>query len=75
MIAGMSEDLPARRFGWWEVLVDGSGDAAFEGPDGLAGPVALGAAPLIVALAWAGQAPLGDGDAVQGGVQLAVAAA
>jgi hypothetical protein len=35
----------------------------------------LGAASLVVALAWAGQAELGDGDAVQGGVQLAVAAA
>jgi hypothetical protein len=38
---------------WWmvggllEVLVDGAGDAAFEGSDGLAGGVALGAAPLV----------------------------
>jgi hypothetical protein len=55
------------------VLVDGSGDAALEGQDGLAGPVALGAAPPIVALAWAGQAQLGDGDAVQRGIQAAVA--
>jgi len=56
-----------------ESLVDGAGDAALEGPDGLAGPIALGAASLVVALAWAGQAELGDGDAVQGGIQLAVA--
>jgi hypothetical protein len=56
-----------------ESLVDGAGDAALEGPDGLAGPIALGAAPLIIGLAWAGQAQLGDGDAVQGGVQLPVA--
>jgi hypothetical protein len=33
----------------------------------------LGAASLVVALAWAGQAELGDRDAVQGGIQLAVA--
>jgi hypothetical protein len=56
-----------------ESLVDGAGDAALEGPDGLAGPIALGAAPLVVALAWAAQAELGDRDAVQGGIQLAVA--
>ena len=55
--------------GLFEVLVDGSGDAAFEGADGLAGPIALGPAPLVVALAWAGQAQLGDGDAVQSGIQ------
>jgi hypothetical protein len=65
--------------GWWQgrsaLLVDGWGDAAFEGADGLAGGVALGAAPLVVGLAWAGQAQLGDGDAVQGGMQLAVATA
>ena len=40
--------------GLLEVLVDGSGDAAFAGPDGFAGGIALGAAPLIVGLAWAG---------------------
>jgi hypothetical protein len=34
----------------------------------------LGAVPLG-GLAWAGQAQLGDGDAVQGGIQLAVASA
>jgi hypothetical protein len=61
--------------GLLEVLVDGAGDAAFEGADGLAGGVALAAAPLVVGLAWAGQAQLGDGDAVQSGVQLAVATA
>jgi len=48
---------------------------AFEGADGLAGPVALGAAPRVGGLARAGQAQLGDGDAVQGGIQLAVATA
>jgi hypothetical protein len=32
-------------------------------------------APPIVALAWAGKAQLGDRDAVQGGIQLAVATA
>jgi hypothetical protein len=57
------------------VLVDGSGDAALEGTDGLAGGVAMGAAPLVVGLAWAGQAQLGDGDAVQGSIQLPVATA
>jgi hypothetical protein len=57
--------------GLLEVQVDGSGDAAFEGADSLAS----GAAPLIVVLARTGQAQLGDGDAVQGGMQLAVAAA
>jgi hypothetical protein len=57
------------------VLVDGSGDAALECADSLVGGVALSAAPLVVGLAWAGQAQLGDGDAVQGGVQLAVATA
>jgi hypothetical protein len=61
--------------GLLEVLVDGSGDAALEGADGLTGPIALGAAPLVVGLAWARQAQLGDRDAVQGGIQLAVAAA
>jgi hypothetical protein len=35
----------------------------------------MGAAPLVVALAWAGQAQLGDGDAVQGSIQLPVATA
>jgi hypothetical protein len=62
------------RQGRSESLVDGAGDAALEGPDGLAGPIALGAAPLVVALARAGQAELGDRDAVQGGIQLPVAA-
>jgi hypothetical protein len=56
-----------------ESLVDGAGDAALEGGDGLTGPITLGPAPPVVGLAWAGQAQLGDGDAVQGGVQLAVA--
>ncbi|HEV2869831.1 MAG TPA: hypothetical protein VG409_00295 [Actinomycetota bacterium] len=42
---------------------------------GLAGGVTLGAAPLIGGLAWAGQAQLGDRDAVSGGMQLAVASA
>jgi hypothetical protein len=57
------------------MLVDGSSDAAFEGADGLAGGVALGTAPLIVGLAWAGQAQLGDGDTVQSCIQLPVATA
>jgi hypothetical protein len=57
------------------MLVDGSGDAALEGADGLTGGVTLGAAPLVVGLTRAGQAQLGDGDAVQGGIQLAVATA
>jgi hypothetical protein len=59
--------------GLLEVLVNGSGDAAFEGSYGLASPIALGTAPLVVGLAWAGQVQLGDGDAVQGGIQLPVA--
>jgi hypothetical protein len=40
--------------GLLEVLVDGSGDAAFEGAEGLAGDVAPDATPLMVALARAG---------------------
>jgi hypothetical protein len=59
--------------GLLEVLVDGSSNAVLEGADGLAGLIALGATPLVVGLAWARQAQLGDGDAVQGGIQLAVA--
>jgi hypothetical protein len=43
---------PRLRWRWWlgllEVLVGGSGDAALEGADGLAGGVALGTAPLVV---------------------------
>jgi hypothetical protein len=58
-----------------ELPVDDAGDAAFERVDGLAGGVALGAAPLIVGLAWTGQPQPGDGDAVQDGIQLAVATA
>jgi hypothetical protein len=63
---------------WWlglggsESLVDGSGDAALEGRTALPA-ITLGVAPLVVGLAWARQAQLGGGDAVQGGVQLAVA--
>jgi hypothetical protein len=55
-------------------LVDGAGDASLERADGVAGAVAPGASPLVVGLAWAGEAQLGDRDAVDGGVELAVAA-
>jgi transposase len=53
--------------GLLEGLVDGPGDAALEGTDGLAGGVVLGTAPPIVALAWAGKAQLGDRDEVAPG--------
>jgi hypothetical protein len=57
-----------------EPLVNRSGDAALEGAQRFAGGVTLGTAPLV-GLAWAGQAQLGDGNAVQGGIQLPVATA
>jgi hypothetical protein len=57
-----------------ELVVDGAGDASFERADGVTSGVTLGAAPPVVGLTRAGQAKLGDGDAVHGGVQLPVAA-
>jgi hypothetical protein len=48
---------------------------SFEAAEGFAAALALGLLALEVSLRWFVDAALGDGDAVQGAVELAVAAA
>ena len=54
---------------------DVADDVALEAADGFAGALAFGAAPGDVVLGLGVAAGAGDGDAVQGGIDLAVAAA
>jgi len=55
--------------------VDGAGELAFEAAEGFAAAFAFGLFAFEVLLRWWVDAALGDGDAVQGAVELAVAAA
>jgi hypothetical protein len=56
--------------------VNTTGEVSFEGAEGFHGGVSVGASALVVVgAAGAVEADLGDGDAVQGGVELPVAAA
>jgi hypothetical protein len=55
-------------------LVDGVGELSSEGSDRFGLGVAGGHATLQIGASWAGVAYLGDQDAVQGSVDLAIAA-
>src|SRR5262245_5722691 len=65
----------AGRGGWLEEVPEAAGEVAFEAADGFFGALAFGlfAGDVVLGLRVAAQA--GDGDAVDGGVDLAVAAA
>jgi len=54
--------------------VDDVGEASFEGAAGFVGGFVLGEFPLVGDVAWTEVAGLADGDGVQGGVGLTVAA-
>jgi hypothetical protein len=53
-------------------LEDDSGEASFQGADGFGLGVSSGEAFVVVGAAETWEPDLGDGDAVQGGVELAV---
>src|SRR5215207_8049272 len=63
------------RVGRLEQLPDAPGEVALEAADGLFGALALGAFASDVVLGLGVAAQAGDGNAVDGGVDLAVAAA
>jgi hypothetical protein len=54
--------------------MDDVGQVPFQAPAGLLRGLRLGKLALVVDLTWAGVTDLADGDEVQGGVELAVAA-
>jgi hypothetical protein len=58
-----------------EGSVDDVGESAFERPEGLGGGIAAGDASIAERLGVGVVSELGDGDAVDGGVELAVACA
>src|SRR4051794_41751070 len=58
-----------------EQVPEAAGEVAFEAADGFFGALAFGAFVGDVVLRFGVAAQAGDGDAVQGGVDLAVAAA
>ena len=57
-----------------QVAVDDVGEVPLEASAGFLGGLGLGEFASVVGLPWAGVADLADGDEVQGGVELAVAA-
>ena len=61
--------------GWLEEVPDAAGEVAFEAADGFFGALAFGAFARDVVLGFGVTAQARDGDAVDGGVDLAVAAA
>src|SRR3954454_15429989 len=61
--------------GWLQEVPDAAGEVAFEAADGFAGGLAFGSFAVEVGLGFGVAAGAGDRDAVDRGVELAVAAA
>src|SRR3954447_8164208 len=61
--------------GWLQEVPDAAGEVAFEAADGFAGGLVFGSFAVEGGLGFGVAAGGGDGDAVDGGVDLAVAAA
>ena len=57
-----------------QVAVDDVGEVAFQAPAGFLRSLGLDQLASVIDLAWTGVADLADGDEMQGGVELAVAA-